>query len=261
MSPNDLPRVWQWEERPGSELQVDKSSAVPAYLQLKEQLEQAIYSGALAPGSALPSERGLADSLGLSRMTVRRAFETLVAAGLVEQRRGSGTFVRAQPLEQPVERLKGFSEEAVQAGLVPGSELITVEQLPATEVIAAALNLKPGAPVLRLLRVRTANGDPLELQDAYLPTRFLALSIVELTEGGSLYRGLDAQFGVRPLRGRQSLGARLPTADECRHLRLARDTPVLAIERITYGLDERPFEYVLSAMRGDRYRMVLQVRE
>ena len=80
------------------DLGIDKDLPTPAYLQLTEQLAAAIDRGQLTAGSALPSERGLASSLGLSRMTVRRAFEQLVYAGVVEQRQGSGTYVKGQPL-------------------------------------------------------------------------------------------------------------------------------------------------------------------
>ena len=250
---------------PGSladlDLRVDRSAELPVYLQLKQQLECAVRDGRQPAGAPLPSERALAAALGLSRMTVRRAYEALVEAGLVEQRHGAGTFVRGQALEQPLERLTSYSEATRLSGYEPGSELVTVEQVPASGRVAQALEVEPGAPLLRLLRLRTADGEPLELQDAYLPPRFLELSIVELTQSGSLYRTLDTQFGVRPLRGRQWVGARQPTSLELRHLRLSRDVPVLSKERITYGLDERPIEYVLAVARSDKYRLVVHMAE
>lgn len=245
----------------GLELVVDKATGVPAYLQLKRQLECAIREGRLAPGAALPSERALAASLELSRMTVRRSFEALAEAGIVEQRHGSGTFVRGLSLEQPLESLVSYSEAVRLAGFEPGSELITVEQVPASDAVARALRIEVGTQVLHLLRLRTADGEPLELQDVYLPPRFLDLSIVELTHKGSLYDTLDTQYGVRPLRSSQWVGARLATPRESRYLRLTRDVPVLSKERLTLGLDERPIEYVLGAVRSDRYRMLFQVAQ
>ncbi|MFO7546709.1 MAG: GntR family transcriptional regulator [Trueperaceae bacterium] len=242
------------------DLNIDKRLPTPAYLQLKDQLAHAIDVGALAPGSALPSERGLATSLGLSRMTVRRAFEELVEDGRLEQRQGSGTYVRGRPLEQVIDRVLGFTDEARHLGFQPGSRAWKVRPCPADDVVAEALGLEIGATVLRITRLRTADDEPLALQDAFLPTHLARLSVEELERSGSLYRTLDKQFGVRPVRAHQSIGARLPTKHECQLLGIARDVPVLALERTTFGADDRAFEFVRSAYRGDMYRMALDLR-
>lgn len=243
-----------------SDIRIDKALPTPAYLQLKDRLARAIRSGALAAGTALPSERGLASSLGLSRMTVRRAFEELVADGLVEQVQGSGTYVRSEPLEQIIDRVLGFTDEARHLGLQPGAELLGAQAVTADEQVAAALGLRPGAKVLRVMRLRTTDGEPLALQEAHLPTHLLGLDVAELQRSGSLYRTLERQFGVRPVRARQTIGARLPTRAESQALKIARAVPVLALERTTFAADDRPFEYVRSAYRGDRYRLALDLR-
>ena len=241
-------------------LNIDKDRPTPAYLQLREQLVDAISSGALPAGSALPSERGLATSLGLSRMTVRRAFEQLVEAGLVEQRQGSGTYVRGQPLEQVIDRVLGFTDEARNLGLAPGSRMLSAGAVNADELVATALGLELGAPVLRITRLRTADGEPLALQEAHLASVHLDLSLDLLAQTGSLYRTLEQQFGITPARARQTISARLPSPHECRVLGIGRDIPVLALERTTSGADDRPFEFVRSAYRGDIYRMALDLR-
>lgn len=246
-----------WE----TELLVDRDSLTPAYLQLKNQLESLITAGRLRGGAALPSERNLAELLGLSRMTVRRALEGLVEAGLVEPRRGAGTFVRKEGLEQPIELLSSFTGELARAGYEAGSTVITIEQFPAGALVARSLELEPGTMVLRLLRLRTLDGEPFEMQDAYLPPRFLPLSIVDITQSGSLYETLDRQFGVRPLRAVQTVGARLATQTETKYLKLPRDVPVLSKQRVTYGLDERPIEFVLCAARSDKFRLVFELGE
>lgn len=243
-----------------ADIQIDKALPTPAYLQLKDQLARAIDVGLMAPGSALPSERGLAQGLGLSRMTIRRAFEELSKDGRVEQRQGSGTYVKGQPLEQIIDRVLGFTDEARNLGLEAGSRILKLEKVLADEPTAAALGLRPGDQVLRVTRLRTADGEPLALQEAHLPTRLLGLSARELERSGSLYGSLERQFGIRPVRARQTIGARLPTRSEFAALGIGRDVPVLALERTTYGADELPFEYVRSAYRGDRYRMALDLR-
>lgn len=251
------------ERAPGpsarTHLSIDRTSTTPAYLQLKSQLERLITAGALGRGEALPSERTLAQELGISRMTVRRALEGLVEAGLVESRRGSGTFVRKEGLDQHVQQLFSFSDEVARAGYQAGSTVIAIEQFPAGELVSRSLDVELGTTILRLLRLRTLDGEPFEMQDAYLPPRFLPLSIVDLTQSGSLYETLDTQFGARPLRAVQTVGARLATQTEARYLKLPRDVPVLSKQRVTYGLDERPIEFVLCAARSDKFRLVFEV--
>jgi len=245
---------------PDFDLGIDKDLPTPAYLQLTERLALAIDRGHLTAGSALPSERGLASSLGLSRMTVRRAFEQLVEAGLVEQRQGSGTYVKGQPLEQFIDRVLGFGDEARSLGLEPGTRMVEAQHLPADETVAAALKIPLGSRILRINRLRTADGEPLAIQEAHLPPRLAGLSIDLLDREGSLYRSLETQFGVRPVRARQTISARMPSRSEWRLLGIGREVPVLGLERTTYGADEAPFEFVRSAYRGDIYRMALDLR-
>src|SRR5690606_22990955 len=198
--------------------------------------------------------------LGLSRMTVRRAFEQLVEAGLVGQRQGSGTYVRGQPLEPVNDRVRGRTAEARSLGLAPGSRMLSAGVVHADDQVAGALGLELGARVLRITRLRTADGKPLALQEAHLVSAHLDLSLELLAQTGSLYRTLEQQFGITPARARQTISARLPSPHECRVLGIGRDVPVLALERTTNGADDKPFEFVRSAYRGDIYRMALDLR-
>jgi GntR family transcriptional regulator len=241
-------------------LQIDKALPTPAYLQLKEKLLTAIDRGELPAGTALPSERELADQVGLSRMTVRRAFEELVADQLVEQRQGSGTYVLPKRLEQTLDRVLGFTDEARNLGFRAGSALLEAQPVLAEPLVAEALRLGGEARVLRITRLRTADDAPLALQVAHLAPALSGLSLELLAHHGSLYQAIAAQFGVTPQGARQTVMARLPNRQEVELLDISAHTPVLALERITFGADGRPFEYVRSAYRGDRYRMALELR-
>lgn len=245
-------------------LEVDKALPTPAYLQLTEQLKAAIQAGELRAGSALPSERDLAEQLGLSRMTVRRALEELAAERFVEQRRGSGTYVLGKQLEQPLDRVQGFTEEAQVLGFKPGSVLLEVAQVPADEEIAAALQLGEHDTVLRISRLRTADDEPLALQTSHLPPAYLTLSADLLKAEGSLYRALAQQFGIAPSGATQAVSARLPNAYERAMLMIPNTVPILALERTTFHSPvdtiHQPFEYVRSAYRSDRYKMLLELR-
>ena len=239
---------------------IDKRRPTPAYLQLHAQLLDAISSGALRSGQALPSERDLAVTLGLSRMTVRRAFEEAARDGLVDQRRGSGTYVRSRRLEQTVDRVMGFSDEAVVLGFRPGSQLLEVAIVEADQEVADALECRLGERVSRVSRVRTADGVPLALQVAHLRPSMLSLEAKDLQRHQSLYAAVEARFGVAPQRARQRVSARLPDRQEQRLLGIGRNVPVLAFERVTFAAGDEPFEFVRSSYRGDRYALALDLR-
>ena len=241
-------------------LSVDKELPTPAYLQLRDRLITAIEAGELRSGTALPSERDLAEAVGLSRMTVRRAFEELVAVNLVEQRQGSGTYVLPKRLEQTVDRVLGFTDEAHTLGFKAGSRILSAERVAADPDAAVALRIAANTPVLRVQRLRTADGAPLAVQTAQLAPQLAQLSLERLEALGSLYRTVEQQYGVRPHAARQIVRARLPTRLERDLLELRDGSPVLAMERVTFGEEGAPFEFVRSVYRGDRYQMALELR-
>jgi len=241
-------------------LRIDKAQPTPAYLQLRDQLSGLIAVGTWPAGAALPSERDLAGALGLSRMTVRRAFGELEEDELVEPRHGSGTYVRPRRLEQTIDRVIGFTDEARHLGFVPGGRLLEFGAVQPDPDVAEALNCAARDRVLRIARLRTADGAPLSLQYAYLRPSLLALEAADLEREGSLYRTLERRFGVVPQRARQTISARLPQRRERILLEIGALDPVLALERTTYDPDDQPFEYVRSAYRGDRYRVALDLR-
>ncbi|MEZ4631607.1 MAG: GntR family transcriptional regulator [Deinococcales bacterium] len=248
-----------------SSLRVDKIHPTPAYLQLKEQLAKAIARGDIVSGEALPSERDLADSLGIARMTVRRAFEKLVEENLVEQRQGSGTFVRAKRLEQSLDRVLGFAEEAKSLGFNPGSIILEASHISPDEEIANYLALPSHSAngmmqVLRISRLRTADTSPLALQTAYLPKPYSGLGLERLEHHGSLYKALAQEFGIYPHQARQIVSARLPSEQECERLEMHKYLPILQIIRITSDQQGRIFECVRSAYRSDKYQLSLNLR-
>ena len=94
-------------------------SAGPRYVQLRRRLEHGIETGVFAPNSSLPPEREIADITDLSRVTVRKAIQELVKEGVVEQRQGSGSFVREKVarVEQSLSHLTSFTEDMERRGL------------------------------------------------------------------------------------------------------------------------------------------------
>ncbi|MEN2982270.1 MAG: GntR family transcriptional regulator [Thermus sp.] len=213
-----------------------------------ERLKEGILRGQY--GQNLPPERALAEAFGVSRDSVRKALDLLEEEGLVIRRQGSGTYVARRATFR--NRLLGFSEEMRALGLVPASRLLRWDQGPANPEEAMALGLSPGEGVLRLLRLRLADGEPMALERASLP-----LWALEEAPEGSLYQALEAR-GLRPVRALQRLRA-VAAREEARLLEVEPGSPLLYLERVSYLADGRPIEYVRSWYRADRYELLVEL--
>ncbi|MGA1860769.1 GntR family transcriptional regulator [Azospirillum sp. 11R-A] len=229
---------------------------LPLYLQLARHLRTLIVEGRLTDQDALPGERELAETFGVSRVTVRKALRELIAEGLLHQRQGAGTFINRSPhVEQRLSALTSFTEDIGGRGLKPDSRWLSRSVATATPEEAMALGLRPGAEVVRLHRLRLADGTPLAIELSALPTSFLPDP--DLVQG-SLYETLRGR-GHAPFRALQRLSAiRLPT-DQATLLGVPDGAPALYIERRTFLENGTPLEFVRSHYRGDAYDFVVEL--
>lgn len=231
------------------------SGRSPKGTQLRSILEELI--GTLRPGDPLPSERELAERYDLARMTVRAEITRLAAEGLVERVQGRGTFV-AEPRVAQAAALSSFTEDMKARGLVAGSRVLGQETMAADAVVARGLDVAPGTPVVRLRRVRTADGDPMALEEAFLDAaRFAELADVEL-EGASLFDVLESTFGVRFPTADQRVVAIEIVGEDANLLHVAPGRAGLKFHTILLDEDERPLAYAWSLFRGDRYEIRLR---
>src|SRR6202046_2446871 len=148
---------------------VDPSSHLPLHAQVEKALLKSMGAGVLAPGSRLPTEDQLVESYEVSRTTIRTAIQSLVARGLVEIRRGKGTFVSQPAITQELTELTGFVEDMQALGRQPSARLVDRRMVAASETVARQLSLRRGATVVRIQRVRLADGIPLSFDETYLP--------------------------------------------------------------------------------------------
>jgi GntR family transcriptional regulator len=231
---------------------------VPLHHQVYLDLRAALDTGEWRPGDLLPPERQLAGRYGCSLITVRRALSELTREGRLERTRGRGTTVLRPRIERDFAGTMSFTEEMQDRGLDPETRLIASRPESAGEVVAAALQIEPGAPTLYVERLRAAAGEPLLLEQVHLPAeRFPGLLASDL-EHGSLYDLLTARYGTRIVRARESLEPVLLKAREARLLAQRPRTPALQIEGIAYGADGIPVEFARSYVRGDRTRYYIE---
>ncbi|NJM84459.1 MAG: GntR family transcriptional regulator [Tabrizicola sp.] len=234
------------------------AGAGPLYLQLQRRIAGAMASGKLSPGQSLPAERDIAAMTGLSRVTVRKAVEALVASGQLVQRRGSGTYVasRVEKLEQALSLLTSFTEDMARRGKsVESLWLSRAIHAPAPEEVMA-LGLGAGDRVARLERVRQSDGVPLAIERASLSTAVLPDPLQVET---SLYALLE-QSGLRPVRAVQRISAaNLPQRD-ADLLGVLPGAAGLRIERISYLASGRVVEFTRSLYRGDAYDFAVELK-
>jgi len=227
----------------------------PLYLQLAQNLRKHINEGGVDPGAALPSERDLTEITGMSRVTIRKAIDKLIEEGLLFRRKGSGTYVTPR-IEVPASKLSGFSDDARQRGEKPSVFWMFKSYANPTDDEAAALEISKSTEVARLGRVRLLDGEPLAIEHAVVPAKFLP-QLDDL--GDSLYAALDSG-GFRPVFGQQRIRAALATPTEAGVFSIRQNSEILRIERLTRLADGTPVEFTRSAYRGDRYEFVSDLR-
>ncbi|WP_342620162.1 GntR family transcriptional regulator [Rhodoferax sp. GW822-FHT02A01] len=234
---------------------MDTSDSSPLYLQLARDLALDIREGRYSVDQALPSERVLAESLQVSRVTARKAIAVLVAQGLVVQRQGSGNFI-APYLEQPLVRLCSFTEELERRGYQPSSEWLLRKVGPANHDERQKMGLEEGARVARLHRVRLADGVRMALEQSILPVAILPQP--QRLEG-SLYAYLR-RLGRAPVRATQHVRAIGASAEMAHHLQIPQGTPLLWASRVATETNGCVVEITQSYCRSDYYDFVSEMR-
>jgi GntR family transcriptional regulator len=234
--------------------ELDDAGRAPLYQRLQEMLRQAIDQQLLKPQQAIPAERDLAEEFKVSRITVRKALEGLVAEGLLTRRQGAGTFVAGR-VEKQFAKLTSFSEDMLARGRQPSSSWLSKAQGTVTPDEALTLGLSPGTPVYRFHRIRFADELPMALEQSTIAGSCLPnLEAVDL----SLYDALEAA-GTRPVRALQRLRAVLFSQEQAALLGVEAGAPGLFIERRGFLEDGRAVEMTHSWYRGDAYDFVAEL--
>lgn len=223
----------------------------PLSHRLKTALALSIRDGSLPPNRALPSERDMAEVLGVSRSTLRGCLKDLANEGLVQTRHGAGTVVVGQ-IPKALSRHSGFTEDARARGLVPSSDILSLTVGPVGADTALRTGMALGSDVLTLVRLRRADGEALSYESVTVPVWAVG---ADFDGKGSLYDRMDA-FGTRPKRMLQTLEAVAPPSDIALLLGISPAAPVLRIAQVGYGPDGKAVEDAVSWYRGDRYKYV-----
>jgi GntR family transcriptional regulator len=241
-------------------MNADHGRAIPLYFQIEQDLASSIASGALAPGSQLPTEEELVRKYGVSRTTVRKAVQELERLGLIEIRRGRGTFVRAEKLAQEFTELTGFVEDMVALGLQPSAKVLGTDPMEADETVARQLRVPIGTEVMQIRRVRIGDGLALSLDETYLPMDLGRKVVENDLEVYPIFSLLERKYDTPLVEADYRIEAVAADPFVAEALGVEERAPILLIERVSYSLDQRPVDYEKLFYRGDKLKLTTRLR-
>jgi GntR family transcriptional regulator, N-acetylglucosamine utilization regulator len=231
------------------------NARLPLYTQLKESLIASIGRGDLTPGDQIPSQRALCERYGMSHMTVRRALSELLNEGIIYGIPGKGLYVTERKQDAESGPLIGFTEDMAQRGMVASSQVLAGEIVGASTVLASALGVAVGTPLIYLRRLRLADGTPMALQGSYLPCALCPGLLDYDLARRSLFELLRNEYRLSLADGTTTVEAALADEEQARLLELPLPAPLLIVEQLTYLDTGQAIEFVRTAYRGDRYRL------
>ncbi len=234
---------------------ISRDSKLPIYHQLYELLRSSILRGELKPGDMLPPESELIDRYQVSRITVRQALEALVNEGLIYRQQGRGTFVARPTIAQGLVRIISFTEDMRQRGLEPGTQVLFAGLVPAPPEIADRLDIEPGEELVRLERLRLANGEPMSIEEANLAHRYCPGVLQKDYAVNPLREALERDYGLRLVRATQLIRAVLASEKIAQLLAIPPRSALLLVERVSYSHQNVPVEFLRIYYRGDRYAL------
>jgi len=232
------------------------SSPLPLYAQVEAELVADIDAGRLTRGSQLPPEDALIRRFAVSRTTVRQAVQRLVSRGLVEIRRGKGTFVSQPKLTQTLEALTGFVEDMIAAGRAPTARLLDKSVVAAREAVARQLGVEKGARVARIRRVRLADGIAVSFDETYLPLPLGEKVMSDDLEAEPIFGLLEGKYGVPLIEAAYALEAIAAPARIAHAIGVLPGSPIFLIERTSFTVGRAPVDYEKLYYRGDQIRFV-----
>ena len=235
----------------GLEIKIERGMV--AYRQIEEAVAQAIRDRVLKEGDRLPSEISLAERLGLSRMTVNKAFTLLAQRGLITRVRGKGSYVTPRKLNQGFFRVTRFNRSISEMGMVPSTKVLEISEVTADAQVAEALSLQKDTSVIRVKRLRLADDVPLMLETRYLNASYCRPILREDLGTGSIHNILIRKLNLPLTRVKQTLEVKWAEKREAELLGVKEGDCCFYMIRTTYT-GETPMTWVHYVYRSDRYR-------
>ncbi|MDR3432695.1 MAG: GntR family transcriptional regulator [Rouxiella aceris] len=238
-----------------SELIEGKRRPRKAYLQARQALLNLLNTPEFNDGDQIPAERDLSSLLGISRMTLRKIIDELIASGVLERRGNQGTWLTQTIIERPLTQAieHGISKITELNGAVPGSRLIYFQETLASSRLALLLKISAGDPLVMIKRLRLADGEPFCLETSYLPRALIPdLTAEMLEQSGSLYRLLAEQYRIFGVSDEGTIRVAIMNEEEQALLNAPPDSPALVYRGVIADRFQQPVEYLVSVNHPQR---------
>jgi len=234
------------------EQNLNRNIGIPLYYQLKEILLGEIRNGQLKPGDMIPTELEIKEKLCVSRNVVRQAIGQLVDEGYLVRQKAKGTFVSTPSanLEQ-IKTEDAFREMVIQQGAVPSTQVLSMEVLDADDTLADLLGIVKQTRVIRVRRLRSANGKPISINTSYLPYSLCAFVLGYRLEDVGLHHVLGLRYNTRIYRSTRKIEARISSHEEAQLLQMDNDSVVQCMSRCSYNRNNTIVEVTFAIYRGD----------
>jgi GntR family transcriptional regulator len=233
---------------------------VPLYGRVEEVLASEIARGDLQPEDRLPSEEELLKRFDVSRITVRRAIQNLIQRGMVEIRRGHGTYVLAPRISQDLTKLSGFVEDMDTHGRKATARVLSQQVVAAHASVARQLGISKGTRVMRIERVRLADSIPMSFDETYLPLEIGQKIVSNDLRSKPIFTLLEKKYGIPLIEAEYKLEAALASEHVAEALEIAAGEPIFRIERTSFTEGGRPIDYELLSYRSDLIRFVTRLK-
>ena len=238
---------------------IDPTSPIPLYAQVEAVLAAGIADGSYPPGTRLPNEETLIERFGVSRTTIQKTVQNLISRGLIEIRRGKGTFVIQPRITQELTELSGFVEDMHALGRNPTARVLDQQVMPATETVARRLALAVGTLVVRIQRVRLVDGMPLSFDETWLPRELGEKVISNNLETEPIFSLLERKYDTPLVEAEYRLEATSAVAAVAQALGIDPGSPIFLIERTSYSARHQPVDYEKLHYRGDQIQFVTRL--
>jgi GntR family transcriptional regulator len=228
-------------------------NTTPAYRQIQNAILRQIEAGKLRSGDAVASERELAKIYNVSLMTARHALAVLEREGMVERRRGAGTFVA--PPRVHFNKLMSYTEQMTGRSLPVRTRILSITTVSDAAEIAARLLLPSSTRLLRIERLRRAGDEPFAIETCYLSAADFSSLTREKLERGSLFAALETEYALKISYADEEVDATPADPQLARRLGVPHGFPLLRLHQVIHAASGKPFLYVLGLYRADRHTL------
>ena len=239
---------------------LNKNIPMPLYFQVAESIRNKIAQNVYRQDEPIPTEIQLQEEYGVSRETVRKAVNDLVAEGLVEKVRGKGTYVAGPKIVHRIGRIYGSAEEIIARGMIPETKFLEKTEFSPPESMRTEMGLNPSDLVVKVRRLRYANNKPVAILTSYLSADIVpGLAETEFVNG-SLYKTLEDVYHLVLYEADEVIEAASVGEQDADQLEIKENSPVLVVKRLTYLDDMRVIEKLIALYRSDAYKYQVKLK-